>query len=107
MATAVSIYLSAKRGNKKVISLTAFTSLTKSIKDKPQKAGVLQPLKITASIFRLHYDKRDLQFLVKHESSTSIQWKDPSFDKCNYQLFLPIFADGIREVTDPHRFITI
>ena len=63
--------------------------------------------KITPSDFRLHYDRGDLPVLVKHERGTSIQWKDPTFDKFNYQLFLPIFVDGIREVTDPYRFIAI
>ena len=107
MANAVSNYPSAKRGNKKAISSTAFTSLTKPTTDKPPKAGALQPRKITPSDFRLHYDRGDLPVLVKHERGTSIQWKDPTFDKFNYQLFLPIFVDGIREVTDPYRFIAI
>ena len=96
MANAVSNYPSAKRGNKKAISSTAFTSLTRATTDKPPKAGALQPRKITASDFRLHYDRGDLPVLVKHEKGTSIQWKDPSFEKFNYQLYLPIFVDGIR-----------
>ena len=107
MANAVSNYPSAKRGNKKAISSTAFTSLTRATTDKPPKAGALQPRKITPSDFRLHYDRGDLPVLVKHEKGTSIQWKDPSFEKFNYQLYLPIFVDGIREVTDPYRFIAI
>ena len=107
MANAVSNYPSAKRGNKKAVSSTAFTSLTRATTDKPPKAGALQPRKITPSDFRLHYDRGDLPVLVKHEKGTSIQWKDPSFEKFNYQLYLPIFVDGIREVTDPYRFIAI
>ena len=74
MANAVSNYPSSKR-NKKPISSTAFTSLTRATTDKPPKAGALQPRKITASDFRLHYDRGDLPVLVKHERGTSIQEK--------------------------------
>ena len=100
MANAVSNYPSAKRGNKKAISSTAFTSLTRATTDKPPKAGALQPRKITASDFRLHYDRGDLPVLVKHEKGTSIQWKDPTFDILDHvkdnivkiipQLILPL-----------------
>ena len=75
--------------------------------DKPPKAGALHPRKITVSDFRPHYDRGDLPVLVKHERGTSIKWKEENFDKFNYQLYIPIFVDGIREVVDPYRFIAI
>ena len=59
------------------------------------------------SDFRPHYDRGDLPVLVKHERGTSIKWKEENFDKFNYQLYIPIFVDGIREVVDPYRFIAI
>jgi len=87
--------------------IQAFTSLRKETLDRPPKAGAFNPRKITVSDFRLHYDRGDLPILVQHERGTTIKWKDPTFEKFNYQLYLPIFVDGIREVTDPYRFLAI
>jgi len=85
----------------------AFTSLKKETLETPPKAGALNPKKITVSDFRLYYDRGDLPILVKHEKGTSIKWKEDDFEKFNYQLYLPIFIDGIREKTDPYRFLSI
>jgi hypothetical protein len=85
----------------------AFTSLKREAVEKPPKAGALNPRKIPVSDFRLHYDRGDLPVLVQHEKGTSIKWKDPTFEKFNFQLYLPIFVDGIREKTDPYRFLAI
>ena len=106
VANAVSNFPGAKKG-KGFQRTGAFSSLSKGTTDKPPKAGAFQPRPIPVSDFRLHYDRGDLPVLVKHECGTSIQWKDDKWDKFNYQLFLPIFVDGIREVTDPYRFIAI
>jgi hypothetical protein len=105
IANSVSNFPDSKR--KKVATTTAFSSLDKPTTDKPPKAGAFRPRKIPVSDFRLHYDRGDLPVLVKHERGTTIKWKDESFDKFNYQLYLPIFVDGIREVADPYRFIAI
>lgn len=85
----------------------AFSSLKKETLDKPPKAGAFNPRRIPVSDFRLHYDRGDLPILVQHERGTSIKWKDPTFEKFNFQLYLPIFVDGIREKTDPYRFLAI
>lgn len=86
---------------------TAFTSLSKPTKDKPNPSGALKPRYITASSFRLHYDRGDLPIQVEHDKGARIRWKDESFDDFNYKIFLPIFVDGIREKTDPYRFLAI
>jgi hypothetical protein len=86
---------------------TAFVSLKKEATEKPPKAGAFNPKKIVVSDFRLYYDRGDLPILVKHEQGTSIKWKEQDFEKFNYQLYLPIFIDGIREKTDPYRFLAI
>jgi len=97
-----------KLKNSKPFSKTAaFTSLKRDAVDKPPKAGAFNPRKIAVSDFRLHYDRGDLPILVQHEKGTSIKWKDPNFEKFNFQLYLPIFIDGIREKTDPYRFLAI
>jgi Parkin co-regulated protein len=90
-----------------VTKIQAFTSLKKETFDKPPRAGALNPRKISVSDFRLHYDRGDLPILVQHERGTTIKWKDPTFEKFNFQLYLPIFVDGIREKTDPYRFLAI
>lgn len=86
---------------------TAFTSLVKPTKDKPNPSGALKPRYITASKFRLHYDRGDLPIQVEHDKGAKIKWKDESFEDFNYKIFLPIFVDGIREKTDPYRFLAI
>lgn len=92
---------------KSVSKIQAFTSLKKDSYDKPPRAGATNPRKISVSDFRLHYDRGDLPILVQHERGTTIKWKDPTFEKFNFQLYLPIFVDGIREKTDPYRFLAI
>jgi hypothetical protein len=87
--------------------IQAFTSLKKETLDRPPRAGAFNPRKISVSDFRLHYDRGDLPILVQHERGTTIKWKDPTFEKFNFQLYLPIFVDGIREKTDPYRFLAI
>ena len=96
-----------KNASKNLSRTAAFGSLSKRTTEKPPRAGALQPRRIPVTDFRLRYDRGDLPVLVKHERGTTIQWKDPTFEKFNYQLFLPIFVDGIREVVDPYRFIAI
>lgn len=85
----------------------AFSSLKKETVEKPPKAGAFNPRLIPVSDFRLHYDRGDLPILVEHKMGTKIKWKDPNFEKFNFQLYLPIFIDGIREKTDPYRFLAI
>jgi hypothetical protein len=86
---------------------TAFTSLQKPTKDKPNQSGAKLPRYITESKFRLHYDRGDLPIQVEHDRGARIRWKDETFEDFNYKIFLPIFIDGIREKTDPYRFLSI
>jgi len=75
--------------------------------NKKPVAGAFQPRKIKVSDFRLHYDRGDLPILVEHINGARIKWKTTDFEKFDYQLYLPIFVDGIREKTDPYRFLSI
>lgn len=95
------------RATKPFSKTQPFSSLKKATTDKPPRAGALNPRKIPVSDFRLYYDRGDLPILVEHERGTKIKWKDPSFEKFNYQLYLPIFFDGIREKVEPYRFLAI
>jgi hypothetical protein len=108
VANSVTSNMTRSKSNSKPFSRTiAFTSLKKETVEKPPKAGAFNQRKIPVSDFRLHYDRGDLPILVQHERGTTIKWKDPIFEKFNFQLYLPIFVDGIREKTDPYRFLAI
>lgn len=96
----------------KMLKSTAFTSMVKTTQDKPTKSGAFKQRYITPSTFRLHYDRGDLPIMINHTNGTSIAWKGDIFKEgseteFDYKLFLPVFVDGIREKTDPYRFLAI
>lgn len=70
-------------------------------------SGARAPRKIEPSSFRLHYDRGDLPIIIEHQNGYKIHWKEEDFEHFDYQLYLPIFVDGIRETTDPYRFLSI
>lgn len=74
---------------------------------RPPISGATAPRKITPSSFRLHYDRGDLPIIIEHQNGYKILWKEDDFEHFDYQLYLPIFIDGIRETTDPYRFLAI
>lgn len=108
-----SINLRYKKLQDNIDKFTAFTSLTKLNKEKPKISGAFKPRYITPSTFRLHYDRGDLPIMVNHEKGkTSIAWKGDFFKEdsetlFDFKYFLPVFVDGIREKTDPYRFLAI
>lgn len=90
-------------------------------KTKSPISGAFFPKKIPVSTFRLHYDRGDLPILIQHSGGYNIVWKglendetfkDPKklktfFEHFDFNLYLPIFIDGVRETTDPYRFLAI
>lgn len=108
LAASTTMTAGGKLNKTTTVKNTAFTSLRHDTKDKPPRAGALNPRKIPVSDFRLRYDRGDLPVLVQHSNGTKIKWKeDVNFDKFNYQHYLPIFVDGIREKVEPYRFLAI
>lgn len=73
----------------------------------PPKAGAFNPRRIPETRFRLHYDRCDLPILIEHHNGCKIKWKNEDWAKFDYQLYLPIFVEGIREVEDPYRFLAV
>jgi hypothetical protein len=74
----------------------------------PPKSGAFNPRPIPESVFRLRYDRGDLPVMVDHKGCSSIRWKeDVDFENFDYNIFLPVFFDGLREKMDPYRFLAI
>eukprot|EP01066_Platyproteum_vivax_P012875 Platyproteum_vivax@DN5850_c0_g1_i1.p1 len=71
------------------------------------KSGAFCRTRVEPSIFRLHYERGDLPLAVDHgRLGNSIIWKVP-VPKLDYEFYLPIFFDGVREREDPYRFLSI
>lgn len=62
---------------------------------------------ITTTLFRVFYDRGDLPVKVAHtKGGGKIDWRTP-MEKLDYNHYLPIFFDGLREKEDPYRFLAV
>ena len=79
------------------------------IKPKKPKAGARKKRKIPTSEFRRFYDRGDLPIIIEHSGSgCRLKWtKDVDLTQLDYHHYLPIFFEGIREKTDPYRFLAV
>lgn len=60
---------------------------------------------ISDSEFRRFYDRGDLPINVAFDGvQRKIQWKI-NIDKLDYFHYLPIFIDGIRDISEPYKFL--
>ena len=75
------------------------------IPSKP-KAGAIIPRNIPVSEFRTFYDRGDLPVTIEHGPQNRIKWK-VEIQQLDYHHYLPIFFEGIREKTDPYRFLSV
>eukprot|EP00792_Barthelona_sp_PAP020_P005587 TRINITY_DN2716_c1_g1_i1.p1 TRINITY_DN2716_c1_g1~~TRINITY_DN2716_c1_g1_i1.p1 ORF type:complete len:227 (+),score=50.58 TRINITY_DN2716_c1_g1_i1:35-715(+) len=72
---------------------------------KPPTSGAFKERKATRSDFRLFYDRGDLPVIISHQGAHNrVHWKVP-MEKLNYNHFLPIFFDGLRELEEPYKFL--
>lgn len=73
------------------------------------KAGARKKRKIAPSEFRRFYDRGDLPIIVEHSGSgCKLKWtKDVDLTQLDYHHYLPIFFEGLREKTDPYRFLAV
>lgn len=70
-------------------------------------AGASKKRKIPLSEFRKYYDRGDLPIFVDHMGSGNrIDWK-VDIATLDLHHYLPVFFEGIREKTDPYRFLAI
>lgn len=72
----------------------------------PPRAGAYNKRVIPPSEFRRFYDRGDMPIAVSHGGTNKIVWK-VAVDQLDYHHYLPIFFDGLREKTDPYRFLAI
>lgn len=79
------------------------------IKPKKPKAGAMKKRKIPISEFRRFYDRGDLPIIIEHSGSgCKLKWtKDVDLTQLDYHHYLPIFFEGIREKTEPYRFLAV
>lgn len=102
-------------------TLKAFSSVGSGLGGKaatlnPKKQGFLPPAPVAGAFakrsipvteFKRFYDRGDLPIKVNHQGSISkTEWKI-SPEQLDYHHYLPIFFDGLREKTDPYRFLAI
>ncbi|KAF4675883.1 hypothetical protein FOL47_007124 [Perkinsus chesapeaki] len=57
-----------------------------------------------ATQFKKMYERGDIPIMIKHGTKSYLEWKVP-ISKLDYQHFLPVFIDGIREKSEPYRFV--
>ena len=70
------------------------------------KAGATQKRLVASSEFRRFYDRGDLPIAIEHGGHNRIYWK-VDVAQLDYHHYLPIFFEGIREKTDPYRFLSL
>jgi hypothetical protein len=75
-------------------------------KPKAPISGAYRVRKVQPTEFRRFYDRGDLPLQVAFDGAQrKVQWK-VNFEKLDYHHYLPIFFDGIREQTEPYKFLS-
>lgn len=69
------------------------------------KAGATTKRIVAPSEFRRFYDRGDLPIAIEHGGHNRIYWK-VDVAQLDYHHYLPIFFEGIREKSDPYRFLS-
>ena len=74
---------------------------------RPPKAGAVHKRAIAPTNFRRVYDVGDLPVQLNHgHAGGKLLWKT-KVTQLNYNHYLPIFFEGLREKQDPYRFIAV
>jgi hypothetical protein len=83
------------------------SSLLKGREEEPAKvpkAGALARRLIPETEFRRFYDRGDLPIAMAHKNKSAVAWK-VEVEKLDYHHYLPIFFDGLREKSEPYKFL--
>jgi len=77
----------------------------KKAKPAAPKAGAFRKRPSPPSEFRRFYERGDLPIAVEHKAlGNKIMWK-VDIAKLDFHHYLPIFFDGLREKTEPYKFL--
>jgi len=77
----------------------------KKAKPAAPKAGAFRQRPAPPSEFRRFYERGDLPIAVEHKAlGNKIMWK-VDIAKLDFHHYLPIFFDGLREKTEPYKFL--
>ncbi|KAF4699038.1 hypothetical protein FOZ63_026319 [Perkinsus olseni] len=69
-----------------------------------KKSRIFESSGHPATQFKKMYERGDLPVMIKHGARSYLEWKVP-ISKLDYQHFLPVFIDGMREKSEPYRFV--
>lgn len=69
-------------------------------------AGARKPRLVAPSQFRYFYDRGDLPIAIQHGPQNRIAWK-VEVTQLDYHHYLPVFFEGLREKSDPYRFLAV
>jgi hypothetical protein len=72
----------------------------------PADSRIYTRAPIKATDFRKYYVRGDLPIQIQHGAANKIGWKC-ELSSLDYNHFLPIFLEGIREKEDPYRFLAV
>ena len=61
---------------------------------------------IKPTIFKTYLDRGDIPARVSHAGGCALVWSRP-IESIDYNQYLPVFIDGIREQEEPGRFIAV
>ncbi len=74
---------------------------------QPPKSGAMQRRPIPPTNFRRVYDVGDLPVQLNHgHQGGKLLWKT-KVSQLNYNHYLPLFFEGLREKQDPYRYIAV
>ena len=74
---------------------------------KAPVAGAYHRRVIPPTEFRRFYDRGDLPIAIQHKGNANkIDWK-VDIEKLDYHHYLPIFFDGLREMEEPYKFLSV
>ena len=72
----------------------------------PPTTGIFKRATISPTDFRRFYSRGDLPVQIQHGTSNRIDWK-LELQSIDYNHYLPLFLEGLREKEDPYRFLSV
>jgi Parkin co-regulated protein len=76
-------------------------------KPKVPKTGIFEEATHTTNgtIFKMTYDRGDLPIRVNFDGAVRTLVWNLNFENIDYKHYMPIFLEGLRETTEPYKFL--